>query len=87
MGRKIIAVQEGLHEVAELLKSEGFQVTSVDDSSNPIDIIIYSTTDDEYIAHNDTGMINLSSNNKFVRMLNVDEVGINNILSAVEELE
>lgn len=85
--KKLIAVQEGLHEVGELLKSIGYRVTNIDNSKSPVDIIIYSSKNQEYLAHNTTGEIQIPSYNQFVKMINYDEVGIKNIVNTIEELE
>ncbi|SES64324.1 Uncharacterised protein family (UPF0180) [Natronincola peptidivorans] len=87
MKSKLIAVQEGLHETAELLKKQGYRVTTIDQANEPIDVIIYSSKNKEYLAHNMRGNISIPSYNQFVKMINVDEVGINNIINNVEELE
>ena len=85
--KKLIAVQEGLHEVADYLKANGFRVTNIDNSKNPIDVIIYSSSNDEYLAHNMTGEIQVPANNKFVKMINIDEVGIQDIIDRIEEIQ
>lgn len=85
--KKYIAVQEGLHEVAKLLKSYGYRVTTVDNSQNPIDVIIYSSSNNEYLAHNMAGEIQIPSYNQFVKMINIDEVGMEDIISRIEELQ
>jgi len=85
--KKLIAVQEGLHEVADYLQANGYRVTNIDNSRNPIDVIVYSSSNDEYLAHNMTGVIQLPANNKFVKMLNIDEVGMEDIINRIEEIE
>ncbi len=87
MKNKIIAVQEGLHEVAEMLKTSGYHVTTVDESNLPIDIIIYSSQNTDYLAHNTSGQIAIPANNEYVKMINYDEVGKDRLISSIEELE
>lgn len=86
MNKRIIAVQEGLHQVAALLKKEGYPVTTIDDSSLPIDVIIYSSQNNDYIAHNMSGRLEVPANNEFVKMINIDEIGIDNLISTIEEI-
>lgn len=86
MAKKVIAVQEGLHRVADYLKEAGYQITSIDDGSVPIDVIVYSSENKEYLAHNTTGKIGIAANNKFVKMINVDEIDRENIIPTIEEL-
>ncbi|KAB3533211.1 YkuS family protein [Alkaliphilus serpentinus] len=86
MAKKTIAVQEGLHNVASHLKEAGYKITTIDDGSAPIDLIVYSTKNMDYIAHNTSGTLRIGGNNKYVKMINVDEVGLKNIISTIEEL-
>ncbi len=85
--KKLVAVQEGLHEAAELLKEKGYRVTNIDESTLPIDVIIYSSHNKEYLSHNKVGELPIPSNNQFVKMINIDEVGIKDIINKIEELD
>ncbi|SNS24834.1 Uncharacterised protein family (UPF0180) [Anaerovirgula multivorans] len=87
MKSKLIAVQEGLHEAAKILREKGYRVTTIDKAKEPIDVIIYSNRNNDYLAHNTTGEIRVPSYNQFVKMINVEEVDINNLVSTIEELE
>ncbi|AOY77444.1 YkuS family protein [Clostridium formicaceticum] len=87
MQNKLVAVQEGLHEVAEVLRRKGYKVTTIDEAEEPIDAIIYSNHSRHYLAHNMTGKINIPSYNQFVKMVNIDEIGIENIATFLKELE
>lgn len=86
MKNKLVAVQEGLHEAADLLKEKGYRITTIDEANEPIDVIVYSNKNDDYLAHNTTGKINIPSYNKFVKMINLEEVGMDNLVTTVEEL-
>lgn len=86
MANKSIALQEGLHEAAKLLKENGYHVTAIDEAEKPIDAIVYSNRNHDYLAHNTTGKIMVPSYNKFVKMINIDEIGINNLIRAIEEI-
>ncbi|SCX89470.1 YkuS family protein [Alkaliphilus peptidifermentans] len=87
MRSKRIAVQEGLHDAAKLLEDYGYAVTSVDDASDTIDAIVYSFKNTEYLAHNMTGRLGFSDNNKFVKMINLDEIGLDQLINALDELD
>ncbi len=85
--KKRVAVQEGLHEAAELLKEKGYSVTNIDESKVPIDVIIYSNGNKEYLSHNIKGEMEMPSNNQFVKMINIDEVGIEELINKIEEID
>ncbi|MCC5912538.1 MAG: YkuS family protein [Clostridiaceae bacterium] len=87
MQSKVIAVQEGLHEASKLLKEKGYKVTTVDKANEAIDVIVYSNSNKEYLAHNMEGSLGIPSYNQFVRMINLDEVGIENLIATVEDIE
>ncbi|ABR49051.1 hypothetical protein Amet_2901 [Alkaliphilus metalliredigens QYMF] len=87
MGTKRIAVQEGLHEEAKLLRVNGYEVTTVDNATEPIDVIVYSNKNTNYLAHNTTGKLGIESYNKFVKMINVEEVGREGLISVIEEIQ
>ena len=84
---KVVAVQEGLHDVARLLREKGYNVTTIDMANEAIDVIIYSNENNDYLAHNTTGIIDLVSYNQFTSMINLDEVGLDNIITTIEQLE
>lgn len=84
---KVVAVQEGLHDVAKLLREKGYNITTIDIANEPIDVIIYSNENNDYLAHNTTGVIDLVSYNQFTNMINLDEVGLDNIITTIEQLE
>lgn len=86
MKGKLIAVQEGLHEATETLRQKGYRITMIDEANEPIDVIVYSNRNVNYLAHNTTGKIHIPSYNKFVKMINIEEVGINNLISTIEEI-
>lgn len=87
MKGKRVAVQEGLHEAAKLLKEKGYQVTTIDNADEAIDVIVYSGKNQKYLAHNMTGNIGVKANNNFVKMINLDEISMQNLISNIEELE
>ncbi|GAB6084905.1 YkuS family protein [Alkaliphilus crotonatoxidans] len=86
MKQKRIALQEGLHQLAAQLKEEGYQIVSVDDGGEPLDVIIYSNKNKKYLAHNLTGAITSSANNQFVTMINADEYSYEELLRQIESI-
>ncbi|SDK39957.1 YkuS family protein [Natronincola ferrireducens] len=87
MKNKLIAIQEGLHGATEILKEKGYRITTIDKAKDPIDVIVYSSSNNNYLAHNMTGEISIPSYNQFVKMINLDEIGIENLITTIEELE
>ncbi|KAB3538609.1 hypothetical protein F8154_01570 [Alkaliphilus pronyensis] len=85
--KKVIAIQEGLHDAAKLLREAGYSITSVDNSEKPIDAIVYSFNNKDYLAHNMTGELKITDNNKYVKMINLDEIGVDYLINAIEEMD
>ena len=87
MAKKIVAVQDGLHDTAQKLRKAGYQVISTSKTNQSLDAIVYSTElsgeasfphpiqmEDEVSAVDSDGM---------VMMLNADEFSIEELIDKI----
>ena len=88
MANKIIAIQDGLDQVKEKLKSLGYETTNINNSNKPIDIIIYSNKgSNDYKSTTPMKNTKIPFYNQFVKMINVDEVNLENLIDKIQEIE
>lgn len=87
MRSKRIALQEGLHDLAQQLREAGYEIVSLDEGGEPLDVMIYSGENKKYLAHNLSGELKVPANNQFVNLLNADEFDHEELIRQIEMLE
>ncbi|MDK2823846.1 MAG: hypothetical protein PWQ67_2725 [Clostridia bacterium] len=70
---KIVAVQNGLHDIANKLRDIGYKVVNIDETQYQLDAIVYSTSLSNTTNQVDTIELNNAYNDGYVLMLNADE--------------
>ncbi|NLW24690.1 MAG: hypothetical protein GXY91_05550 [Clostridia bacterium] len=83
---KTIAVQEGLHEIAEKLRELGYNVVGVDELNYPVDAIVYSSSLSDAPNKIHSMEMGAANNDGFVLMLNKDEFTFDELINQLKEL-
>lgn len=91
MTNKVIAVQEGLHDIAEKLKDLGYQVVGVDETNRPLDAIVYSTelsgSPTKVRQEEEPGFTNSAvDNDGMVFMINADEHSMDELIARINNI-
>lgn len=82
---KVIAVQNGLDSIADKLRDKGYHVTDFNGTKEPIDAMIYSERVG-YQTPPETTSSRFLMSNKFVVMLNADEMDEDEIVNRVDAI-
>ncbi len=87
MPRLVVVVQEGLDEISRSIEKVGYKVVDIDNTTEIIDAIIYSSSNMGVDSGNFNDDPRISGSNGFVVMINADENSEDEILSRLENIK
>ncbi len=91
MANKVIAVQQGLHDIATKLKDLGYEVVGVDETNHALDAIIYSSKlsgSHTKVRQKESDFTNRTSvdSDGMVFMMNADEYSMDELITRINDL-
>lgn len=91
MANKVIAVQEGLHDIAKELKNLGYEVVGVDETNHALDVIIYSSKlsgSPTQVRQKEDDFTNKTSidSDGMVFMMNADEYSMKELITRINDI-